>query len=82
MSRADEIRAALAVAELEEELADRKAGDDPEALADCKTELRYARWVARGGPQEETARIEAGDGHTNRAVADLYERWQSEGQEV
>lgn len=76
------MRAALAVAELEEELADRKDGDDPDALADCKAKLRYARWVARGGPQEEADRHAAGEQHTNRAVADLYARWQSEGSGV
>lgn len=83
MSRADELRAALAVADQEEELAALKAdpGTDPAVLEACKADLRYARWVHRGGPQEEADRLAAGDGHSNRAVAGLYARWLDENPE-
>lgn len=74
----EELRAQLAVAELEEELAGLKDGGDPEQLRAVKDELRFARWVQRGGPaQEEAALAETGE-CTNRAVADLYVRWLSE----
>jgi hypothetical protein len=53
----EELRAQLAVAELEEELADLKDGGDEERLRFVKEELRYRRWVARGGPAEEEARL-------------------------
>lgn len=75
MATADELRAQLKVAELEEELT--AAKDDETVTAEHKHELRYARWVARGGPAEEAAAIADGQ-HTNRAVADLYKRWLSE----
>jgi hypothetical protein len=77
MPDADALRAQLAVAELEEELASLKDGGDPEQLRAVKDELRFARWVQRGGPAEEAAALDAG-GHTNRAVAGLYERWLAE----
>lgn len=77
MSRADELRAALRVAELEDDLARFKDEESPE-LAAAKHELRYARWVQRGGPAEEEGRLDDGDGHTNRAVAAHFERWQAE----
>jgi hypothetical protein len=51
----EELRAQLAVAELEEELADLKDGGDPDRLRAVKGELRFARWVQRGGPAEEEA---------------------------
>ncbi len=73
MATASELRAALAVAELEEALV--AAKDNGDDLGEVKADLRYARWVARGGPAVERARLDAGDGHTNRAVADLYGRW-------
>lgn len=72
MPSADELRAQLKVVELEGELASAKG--DESVTAELKHELRYARWVHRGGPAEEAA----ADGHTNRAVADLYQRWLSE----
>lgn len=45
MPTSDELRAALAVAELEEQMADAKAGDGP--TAELKLELREARRVYR-----------------------------------
>jgi hypothetical protein len=75
MPSTDELRAQLKVAELEEELA--AAKDDESVTAELKHELRYARWVQRGGPAEEAAAV-AANGHTNRAVADLYQRWLAE----
>lgn len=81
MSRADELRAALRVAELEDDLTNLKGEDEtsPE-LAEVKAELRYARWVQRGGPAEEQARLDDEEigGHTNRAVAAHFERWRAE----
>ncbi len=47
MPTADELRAQLRVAELEEELAAAKDGDA--VTAELKADLRYARWVQRGG---------------------------------
>lgn len=76
MARADELRAALAVAELEEQLAAAKEGGGH--LDDLKRELRYCRWVARGGPVEEQDRLDADEEHTNRHVAELYQRWLAE----
>lgn len=76
MSRVDQVRAELAVAELEEQLADAKESGGH--LDDLKHELRYSRWVARGGPAEEQALLEAGEDHTNRAVAEHYARWLAE----
>jgi hypothetical protein len=77
MTRADELRAQLAVAELEEQLVAAKDANGS-AHPDLKAELRYQRWVARGGPAEEQELLTAGDDHTNRAVADLYARWSAE----
>jgi len=94
MSRADELRAQAAVAELEEELV-RLKGEDSPRLAEVKNELRYARWVARGGPAAELGASQAYEemvaadpeldtdplrGISNRAVRDLLARWQSEGE--
>lgn len=77
MSRTEQLRAELAVAELEDELVALKADGEPDMLRQCKDDLRYVRWVMRGGPAEETAALEAGE-HTNRAVAELYQRWLGE----
>lgn len=77
MSRADELRAQLAVAELEEQLVAAKYSDGS-AGSDLKAELRYQRWVARGGPAEERALLDDDEPHTNRAVAELYARWLAE----
>lgn len=77
MSRADELRAQLAVAELEEQLVAAKDADGS-AHPDLKAELRYQRWVARGGPAEERALLDADEPHTNRAVAELFARWSAE----
>lgn len=98
-----ELRAQLAVAELEEELAALKEDGDSERLRDVKEALRYRRWVARGGPAEEEALLaeharltaererllaehpEVADHlvpllgpHTNRHVAEMYQRWLGE----
>lgn len=103
MPTSEELRAQLAVADLEERLVALKDGDDGEELATVREELRYARWVARGGPAEEQALIEDHarlvedrkrllaahpelaehlatpvDPHTNRHVAELFERWKAE----
>lgn len=93
MALADDLRARLAVAELEEHLVRLKEEGSPEELAAVKDELRYARWVQRGGPAEELQAIEqyeeriAGNpdldtdplcGVSNRAVAKLLERWRDE----
>lgn len=90
MASVEELRAQLAVAELEADFARRK--DDGEDLREAKDELRYARWVARGGPAEELAAREAYEarfadnpdldvdplrGVTNRAVRDLLDRWEA-----
>jgi hypothetical protein len=92
VSLVDDLRAQLRVAELEEELVRLKDEDSPE-LAEAKHELRYSRWVQRGGPAEETAASEEYEarveedpgldtdplrGHTNRAVRDLLARWRAE----
>lgn len=74
----EELRAQLAVAELEEELTGLKDGGDPDQLRAVKDELRYARWIRRGGPAQETAALEERGEHTNRAVAELYKRWLAE----
>jgi hypothetical protein len=74
----EELRAQLAVAELEEELRELKDGGDPERLKAVKEELRFARWVQRGGPAQEAAAVAETGEHTNRAVADLYKRWLAE----
>lgn len=76
MATADDLRAQLVVAELEEQLA--AAKDTDGADRPLKDELRYARWVARGGPAEETARLDDGGEHTNRAVAEHHARWLAE----
>lgn len=96
MALADDLRAQLAVAELEETLAKLKDDGTPAELAAAKEELRYARWVQRGGPAAELAASEAYEaaveadpsldvdplrGLTNRHVRDLLNRWLSE-QEV
>lgn len=57
MPTSDELRLQLAVAELEERLAAAKDGDDSEELRAVKEDLRYARWVQRGGPAIEAAFI-------------------------
>lgn len=77
MATADDLRAQLAVAELEEQLGAAKGADDGPGRS-LKDELRYARWVARGGPAEETARLNDGGEHTNRAVAEHHTRWLAE----
>jgi hypothetical protein len=77
MSRADELRAQLAVAELEEQLVAAK-DTDGSADRDLKNELRYQRWVVRGGPAEEKALLDADEPHTNRATAGHYARWVAE----
>lgn len=80
MARADELRAALRVAELEDELTRLKDGEESPELTEVKHELRYARWVQRGGPAEEQTRLddeEIGE-HTNRAVAAHFDRWLGE----
>lgn len=81
MSRADDIRAAAEaaakVAELEDELV--AAKDNEAVTAELKHELRYARWVLRGGPADEEAALAAEDGgHTNKSVAGFYTRWLTE----
>lgn len=83
MSRADDLRAELAVAELEEQLVRLKDANDPEALRAAKDELRYARWVCRSGPAvEEAERAAEARGEVpvgvNRHTAELYERWKAE----
>jgi hypothetical protein len=70
----EQLRAQLAVAELEEELVDLKDGGDPERLKAVKEDLRFARWVQRGGPAE----YEATGEHANRHTAELYNRWKAE----
>lgn len=65
----EELRAQLAVAELEEELAELKDGGDPERLKAVKEELRFARWVQRGGPRQDPA---------NRADEAMLQRWEAE----
>lgn len=74
----DELRAQLAVAELEEELTDLKDGGDPEQLRAVKDELRFARWVQRGGPAQEKAALDETGEHSNRHVAEFYQRWLAE----
>lgn len=83
MPDADALRAQLAVAELEEELVALKDGGDPEQLRAVKGELRFARWVQRGGPAiEETERAAEARGEVpvgvNRHTAEMYQRWLSE----
>jgi hypothetical protein len=81
MSRVDELRAQLALAEAEERLAQLKQSGDAETLEEQKEQVRYARWVARGGPQQERDALARGDGHTNRACAAYYTRWSAEQQQ-
>lgn len=101
MSRADDLRAELALAELEEQYVQAKESGEH---ADLRDELRYARWVARGGPAEERERLDRHEQlkrermrlvvenpevaelvpplpppHTNRAVAEMFQRWTEEG---
>ena len=71
MTRADELRAQLAVVELEEQLTAAKG--DGAVESDLKHQLRYARWVARGGPDTDPA-------DDNRATAELRAQW-ANGQE-
>lgn len=97
MALADDLRAQLAVAELEETLVRLKDDGDPAEIAAAKEELRYARWVQRGGPAAELAAAEAYEamveaeplldldpirGLSNRHVRDLLARWRSEQPEV
>jgi hypothetical protein len=65
VGRADDLRAQLAVAELEEALVAAKDADADD-LGEVKADLRYARWVARGGPAVEQERLAAHE----RAVAE------------
>lgn len=58
MARADDLRAELAIAELEEKLVRLKDEGPSEELAAVKDELRYARWVRRGGPAQEAELLE------------------------
>ena len=73
MSRADDIRAQAEadaqVADLEDQLLAAKADDS--VTAEHKHELRYARWVQRGGPAPDPA-------DDNRATAELRARWLTE----
>lgn len=72
MASADELRAQLRVAELEERLSAAKDPDsDDEVTRELKDDLRYARWVARGGPDTDPD-------DDNRATAALRERWADE----
>jgi hypothetical protein len=68
MSSTDQLRAQLRVAELEEALVKAKGGkkDVPRELKD---DLRYARWVARGGPAEEP----------QKSTQALHDRYAEEG---
>ncbi len=68
MSTADELRAQLRVAELEEQLVTAKEED---AVTDeLKAELRYARWVQRGGPAADPA----GDNRADQVHRERYEQ--------
>lgn len=69
MASAEELRAQLAVAELEEELT--AAKDDDSVSTELKAELRYARWKARGGHLAEPE-------DDNRADALHRERYEQE----
>jgi len=97
MALADDLRAQLAVADLEETLVRIKDDGTPAELAEAKEELRYARWVQRGGPTAEIAASEAYErlvevdpefdtdplrGLTNRHVRELLARWRAEQSEV
>lgn len=96
MALTDDLRAQLRVAELEERLVQLKDDDSPE-VAEAKHELRYARWVYRGGPaaeiaanEEYEARVAADPlqdtdplrGLSNRAVREMLARWRAEQSEV
>ena len=70
MPSANELRAQLQVAELEEQLA--AAKDSDEVTPELKHDLRYARWKARGGHRAD----EVDD---NRADAAHRERYEQEG---
>lgn len=59
----------LRVAELEEQLL--AAKDSGEVTRELKDELRYARWVARGGPYGDEA-------EDNHATSALRKRWLNE----
>lgn len=52
--------------------------DDHRAAA---ADLRYQRWLARSGPDEETRRLDGGESHTNGEVAGMYQRWLAESRE-
>lgn len=69
MPSADELRAQLAVAELEEQMA--AAKEDGSLTAEHKHELRYRRWVARGGHLADPA-------DDNKAAAVHRERYEQE----
>lgn len=69
MPTSEELRAQLAVSELEDELAALKDDGDPEQLKAVKDELRFARWVQRGGPHQDPA---------NRADEAMLARWRTE----
>lgn len=60
-------RAQVRVLELEADLHAAKENDA--VTAELKDELRYARWIARGGPAEPD---------DNRAVAALRARYEAE----
>jgi hypothetical protein len=49
--------------------------EDKAAHRSAAEELRYARWVARGGPQAEAEALDAG---TLGAPSEFYFRWQNE----
>lgn len=51
------------------------SAEDKAAHRTAAEDLRYARWVARGGPQAETEALGAG---TRAAPSALYFRWQNE----
>ncbi len=69
MPSADVLRAHLRVAELEEQLL--AAKDSDEVTAELKHELRYARWVQRGGPDADPEQ-------DNRADVAHRERYEQE----
>ena len=55
---------------------------DRTAHRHASAELRYQRWLTRGGPAQERARLDAGQGHSNNEVAALYQRWLDENPEA
>lgn len=68
---------AALVAAQEAKAAYRDGGSKDEHRA-AAVELRYQRWVDRGGPDIERARLAVGEQHTNREVGALYARWLDE----